>query len=329
MFQRLTLLFLSMFLGCFPSMVFAGDPLPSWNPEGAKEMIIEFVRDVTTAGKADFVPEQERIAVFDNDGTLWVEQPVYTQLAFVMDRVQALGAQHPEWQTQQPFRAALEKDFKTLAASGKKGLLELLMATHSGMTTDEFSSIAHTWLQQARHPRYNRAYTELIYQPMVELLAFLRANGFKTYIVSGGGVSFMRPFTEAAYGIPPEQVIGSSIRTRLEYRDGKPVLVRLPELFFIDDKEGKPVAIQHGIGRRPILAFGNSDGDLQMLQWSSAGPRKSLGLLIHHTDGEREYAYDRSGHVGRLDKALDQAAEQGWVVVDMAKDWKRVFTFDR
>lgn len=328
MSNRLSLCFFGCWLLFCPVLTMAGNPLPSWNQGEARDRILRFVQDVTTPGKKTFVPEPKRIAVFDNDGTLWVEKPLYTQLVFVMDRVEALAEQHPEWHDVQPFQAALEKDYTTLATLGEKGLFKLLMATHSGMTIEEFDAITRTWLQQARHPRFGRAYTELIYQPMVELLVYLRANAFKTYIVSGGGVSFMRPFTEAAYGIPPEQVIGSSIRTRFEYRGGKPVLVRQPELFFFDDKEGKPVAIEHGIGRRPILAFGNSDGDLQMLQWNSAGPGESLGLILHHTDGKREYAYDREGHVGRLNKALDQAGEQDWVVVDMAKDWNRVFLFD-
>jgi phosphoserine phosphatase len=303
----------------------AGDPLPSWHAGAAKTAIIAFVTDVTTEGGADFVPPEERIAVFDNDGTLWVEQPFYTQLAFALDRVKTLAPQHPEWRDRDPFRAALAGDIKTVAASGEKGLIELLMATHAGMTTDEFAAVVSEWLKTARHPRLGRPYTELVYQPMLELLAYLRANGFKTYIVSGGGVEFMRPWAEAVYGVPPEQVIGSSIKTVFEMRDGTPVLMRLPEIDFIDDKAGKPVAIHKFIGRRPIAAFGNSDGDLQMLQWVTAAAGRRFGLIVRHDDAEREYAYDRDSSVGRLDKALDAAPAAGWTVVSMKSDWKQVF----
>jgi phosphoserine phosphatase len=303
----------------------AGDPLPSWHAGAAKTAIIAFVTDVTTEGGADFVPPEERIAVFDNDGTLWVEQPFYTQLAFALDGVKTLAPQHPEWRDRDPFRAALAGDIKTVAASGEKGLIELLMATHAGMTTDEFAAVVSEWLKTARHPRLGRPYTELVYQPMLELLAYLRANGFKTYIVSGGGVEFMRPWAEAVYGVPPEQVIGSSIKTVFEMRDGTPVLMRLPEIDFIDDKAGKPVAIHKFIGRRPIAAFGNSDGDLQMLQWVTAAAGRRFGLIVRHDDAEREYAYDRDSSVGRLDKALDAAPAAGWTVVSMKSDWKQVF----
>ena len=286
---------------------------------------VNFVQRVTTAGGADFVPVAERIAVFDNDGTLWAEQPMYTQLAFAFDRVKALAPEHPEWKQKQPFKAVLEGDLKTVAAGGEHALLELIMATHAGMTTEAFARVATDWLATAKHPRFNRPYTELVYQPMLELLVYLRANGFKTYIVSGGGIEFMRPWTEKVYGIPPEQVIGSSIKTRFELRDGKPVLLRLPEINFIDDKAGKPVGIQMHIGRRPIAAFGNSDGDLQMLQWTTAGPGARFGLIVRHTDPDREYAYDRQSSIGRLDQALDEAGGQGWTLVDMKQDWRRVF----
>jgi hypothetical protein len=305
------------------------DPLPSWNDGAAKSSITGFVARVTTQGGADFVPPVQRIATFDNDGTLWIEQPMYVQFAFVLDRVRALAPQNPTWKTKQPFKAVLDGDMKALAASGEKGLVELMAATHAGMTVDEFEKIVTEWLATARHPRFKRPYTELVYQPMLELLAYLRANGFKTFIVSGGGIEFMRPWTEKIYGIPPEQVVGSSIKTRFEMRDGQPVLFRLPQINFIDDKTGKPVGINEHIGRRPIAAFGNSDGDLQMLQWTTmSGSGARLGLIVHHTDAEREYAYDRQSHVGKLDKALDAAAINKWTLADMKKDWKRVFAFE-
>jgi len=303
----------------------ADDPLPSWNAGAAKAAIVDFVTAVSTEGGPDYIAPAERIAVFDNDGTLWVEQPFYTQLAFALDRVKALAPQHPDWREREPFRAAIAGDIKALAASGEKGLLELVMATHAGMTTEEFAVIVTDWLKTARHPRFDRPYTELAYPPMLELLAYLRANGFKTYIVSGGGIEFMRPWTEAVYGVPPEQVIGSSIKTQFEIREGTPVLVRLPEIDFIDDKAGKPVGINAFIGRKPIAAFGNSDGDLQMLQWTTSGPGRRFGLIVRHDDAEREYAYDRDSHVGRLDKALDAAPAAGWTVVSMKRDWKQVF----
>jgi phosphoserine phosphatase len=301
------------------------DPLPSWNEGPAKQAITAFVSDVTDAAGPDFLPPARRIAVFDNDGTLWVEQPMYTQLAFVLDRVRALAPTHPEWKTEQPFKAALEGDMKTLGEAGMDGLMQLLMATHAGMTTDEFEMIAADWIGAARHPRFERAYTELVYQPMLELLTYLRASGFKTFIVSGGGADFMRPWAEGVYGIPPEQVIGSEIAQRFELREDVPVIVREPEVAFIDDKAGKPVGIQRHIGRRPILAFGNSDGDIQMLQWTTGAPGPRLGLILHHTDAEREYAYDRESHVGKLDKALELAPESDWVVVSMKDAWSNVF----
>ena len=301
------------------------DPLPSWNEGATRSAIVDFVQRVTDPASADFVPEPERIAVFDNDGTLWAEKPLYVQLVFAMDRVRDLAPEHPEWATQQPFAAVLNHDLEALHVAGEEGLLELVMATHAGMTTEEFTADVEAWLAEARHPTLDRPFTELAYQPMLELLAYLRDHGFKTYIVSGGGIEFMRPWTEGVYGIPPEQVIGSSIMTEFELHDGKPVIVRLPELDFIDDKAGKPVAINKFIGRRPIAAFGNSDGDLQMLQWTTAGQGARFGLIVHHTDAEREWAYDRDSSVGRLDKALVEAERGGWTVVDMKKDWRVVF----
>ncbi len=301
------------------------DPLPSWNDGPNKKAILDFVTSITTIGSAEFVPQEERIATFDNDGTLWSEQPMYFQLVFALDRVKALAAQHPEWRQKQPFKAALEGDLKTVFSSGEHGLIELIMGTHTGMTTEDFAQVVKDWLATAKHPRLNRPYTECVFQPMLELLAYLRANGFKTFIVSGGGIEFMRPWTENVYGIPPEQVIGSSVKTKFEMRDGKPVLVRLPELNFIDDKAGKPVGINQHIGRRPIAAFGNSDGDLQMLQWAAGGDGPNLIVYIHHTDAEREWAYDRESHIGRLDKGLDEANTKGWMVVDMKKDWKVIY----
>ncbi|WP_287304697.1 HAD family hydrolase [Mesorhizobium sp.] len=301
------------------------DPLPSWNDTAPKAAIVEFVEKVSTEGSPDFVTEPERIAVFDNDGTLWTEHPMYVQLAFALDRVKAEAPNHPEWATTQPFQAVLEGDMKTLAAAGEKGLLELIMATHAGMTTEEFQKIASEWIATARDPRFKKPYTELVYQPMLELLAYLRANGFKTFIVSGGGIELMRPWTEKVYGIPPEQVVGSSIKTQFEMKDGAPTLFRLPEVNFIDDKAGKPVAINDHIGRRPIAAFGNSDGDLEMLQWTTLADGPRFGLIVHHTDAEREYAYDRKSEFGHLDKALDAAAVNNWTVVDMKADWKQIF----
>jgi phosphoglycolate phosphatase-like HAD superfamily hydrolase len=309
------------------SAVAAGDqdPLFSWVEGTSKQSIIRFVRAVTDISSQDYVPPGERIATFDNDGTLWAEQPMYVQIVFALDRVKALAPKHPQWKTKQPFKAALEGDIKGVLAGGKRALLELMMATHANNTTEEFSQIVMDWLATARHPKTGRPYTEMVYQPMLELLDYLHANDFKTYITSGGGIEFIRPWAESVYGIPPEQVIGSSIKTEFKLRNGNPVLVRLPELNFIDDKAGKPVAINQHIGRRPIAAFGNSDGDLQMLQWTAAGDGKRLMLLVHHTDAEREWAYDRQSHIGRLDKAMDEAQAKGWVVVDMKKDWKVIY----
>jgi len=307
----------------------AQEPLPSWNDGPAKQAIVRFVADVTTADGPRFVPPAERIAVFDNDGTLWGEQPMYFQLAFALDRVKAMAPEHPEWWETQPFKGVLENDLESVLAGGERALLELVMASHAGNTTEEFSQIVADWVTTAKHPRTGRLYTDMVYQPMLELLAYLRDNGFKTYIVSGGGIEFMRPWTERVYGIPPEQVIGSSIKTQFEMRDATPVLVRLPEMNFLDDKAGKPVAINQHIGRRPRMAFGNSDGDLEMLQWTAAGPGARFCLYVHHTDAEREWAYDRESSIGRLDRGLDEAASRGWTVVDMKRDWKRVFPFER
>jgi len=308
---------------------FAADPLPSWNDGKAKQSIVAFVAKVTTEGSPDFVPPAERIATFDNDGTLWAEQPMYFQAFFVFDRIRALAPQHPEWKDKEPFASVLKGDVKGALAGGEHALLEMAMATHAGMTTEEFETIVRDWVSGARHPKTGRLYIEMVYQPMLELLAYLRANGFKTFIVSGGGIEFMRPWTEGVYGIPPEQVVGSSIKTKFELRDGKPVLVRLPELNFIDDKAGKPVGIHEHIGRRPIIAFGNSDGDLQMLQWTAAGGGARFMGLVHHTDANREWAYDRTSSIGQLDKALDEAKAKGWTVIDMKIDWKRIFPFEK
>lgn len=303
----------------------ADDPLPSWNDGATRFKILEFVRLTTTEGSPGFVPPPERIAVFDNDGTLWSEQPMYVQLAFALDRVRELAPQHPEWKTTQPFQAVLEGDIEALGSSGEKGAAELVMATHAGMTTAEFRAIVEKWLANARHPKYKRPYTECIYQPMVELLAYLRTSGFKTYIVSGGGVEFMRPWTEKTYGIPPEQVVGSSIDLKYELIGEQPVLARLPKVNFVDDGPGKPVGIERQIGRRPIAAFGNSDGDYEMLRWATSGPGARFGLIVHHTDAEREAAYDRHSHFGKLARGLDDAPKYGWTILDMKRDWKMVF----
>jgi phosphoglycolate phosphatase-like HAD superfamily hydrolase len=307
----------------------AADALPSWNEGKTKQAIVQFVKQVTTKGGPNFVPPAERIAVFDNDGTLWAEQPIYFQLAFVLDRVKALAPQHPEWMEKEPFKSALAGDLKGVAAGGEKGLLELVAATHADTTSAEFEKAVTEWLATAKHPRFNRPYTDLVYRPMLELLAYLRANGFKTYIVSGGGVEFMRAFSEKVYGVPPEQVVGSSIKTRYEVRDGRPVIARLAEIDFIDDKAGKPIGIHKFIGRRPLMAFGNSDGDFEMLEWTTAGPGLRFGLIVHHDDAVREWAYDRESHVGRLNRGLDEAPQRGWVIASMKSDWRRVFPFDK
>jgi hypothetical protein len=307
------------------------DPLPSWKDGETKAAIIEFVEDVTDEASEVFVPPEARIATFDNDGTLWVEHPIYTQLAFALDRVKAMAPQHPEWKTTQPFKAVLEGDMQALAASGMKGLVEIIAVTHAGMSTADFESIVTDWMATARHPKYDRPYTELVYQPMLELLDYLRANSFKTFIVSGGGIEFMRPWTEKVYGIPPEQVVGSSIETKWEMQDGTPVLMRLPEVDFVDDKAGKPVGINSHIGRRPVMAFGNSAGDREMLQWTDAGEGARLMGLVFHDDATREYVYGPAD--GQPDskfgtfpqELMDEARQKGWIVISMKNDWARIF----
>ena len=304
------------------------DPLPSWNEGAAKKAILVFVDAVTSDGGPQFVPAAERIAVFDNDGTLWAEQPIYFQLAFVMDRVKRLAPQHPEWQTHEPFQSVLRGDVKAALAGGEKSIAELVAATHTGITTDEFATVVREWIASAKHPRLRQPYDACAYRPMLELLQYLRANGFKAFIVSGSGVEFLRVFSERVYGIPPEQVVGSMGRTTYEVRAGQPVLVKQPEIDFVDDGPGKPVGIQKFIGRRPILAFGNSDGDLQMLQWTASGSGARFAGIVRHTDEAREWAYDRTSPVGKLDKALDDATAKKWTIVDMQKDWKKVFAFE-
>jgi len=306
----------------------ASEPLASWNDTASKQSIIAFVEKVAKEGSPDFVPVAERIAVFDNDGTLWAEQPMYFQFLFALDRVKALAPQHPEWKETEPFASLIKGDVKGALAGGEPAIVKILMTTHAGMTTEEFEKIVNDWITTARHPKTGRLYTEMVYQPMLELLVYLRTNGFKTFIVSGGGIEFMRAWAQKVYGIPPEQIVGSSIKTKFEMRDGRPVLVRLPELNFNDDKDGKPVGIQMHIGRRPLAAFGNSDGDLQMLEWTTAGSGARFALIVHHTDAEREWAYDRTSFIGRLDKAWDEARTKNWTVVDMKQDWKRVFPFE-
>lgn len=320
--KPLSLFPLALFLA-FPA--FAQDPLPSWNNTAPKKAIIAFVEKVTKEGSPDFVPVPERIATFDNDGTLWAEQPDYVQALFVFDRIKVLAAKHPAWKTQEPFSSVLKDDRKALAAMGEKGLIELLEATHTGMTVSEFEKTVTDWMATAKNPKTGRLNTEMVYQPMLELLAYLRANGFKTFIVSGGGVEFMRPWTEKTYGIPPEQVIGSSGVVKYEIIDGKPALMKEPKLEFIDDGPGKPVGINRFIGRRPVMAFGNSDGDFQMLQWTTAGNGARFGLYVHHDDAAREWAYDRHSRVGKLDKGLDAAPKEGWIVVSMKDDWAAIF----
>jgi phosphoglycolate phosphatase-like HAD superfamily hydrolase len=305
------------------------DRLPSWNVGPAKKAILDFVARTTTAGAPDFVPVPQRIAVFDNDGTLWAEQPIYFQFAFAIDRVKALAPQHPEWKEREPFKSVIAGDMAGLAATGEKGLLEIMAATHAGMTVEEFTRTVEQWIATARHPRFDRPYTDLVYQPMLELMALLRASQFKTFIVSGGGIEFMRPWTEKIYGIPPEQVVGSSGVVKFELRDGKPVLVKEAKVEFVDDGPGKPVGINRFIGRQPVFAFGNSDGDQQMLEYTAGGPGVRFMGLVHHTDAAREFAYDRQSHIGKLDKALDEAIRRKWVVVDMKADWNAIFPFEK
>lgn len=320
------LIILVCIIFCFTTATFANDdPLPSWNEGESKEAIFSFVNKITNKNTSSYIQPAERIAVFDNDGTLWAEQPMYVQLVFAIDRVKQLAPEHPEWKNKYPFDAALEGDINKLLKNGNRSLMALIMASHAGTTTDEFSTIVKNWLSSAKHPKTGRSYTDMVYLPMLELLTYLRSNDFHTYIVSGGGVEFMRPWTEKVYGIPPEQVIGSSIKTKFIMKNGEPVLMRLPEINFIDDKEGKPIGIHQHIGRRPIAAFGNSDGDLQMLQWTMSGEGKHFAMIVHHNDAKREWAYDRKSHIGHLDKALDEAKSKGWTIVDMKTDWKQIY----
>lgn len=302
------------------------DPLPSWNDGATKTGIVDFVTKATTEGP-DYIPVEDRIATFDNDGNLWAEQPAYFQLFFAMDRIKDLVSEHPEWKTTQPYQSVLENDMKTLMSYGEHGLIEIVMATHAGNTVGEFELIVKDWLATAKHPRFDRPYTDLVYQPMLELINYMKSNDFKTFIVSGGGIEFMRPWVEGVYGIPKDQVIGSSIKTKYDYNDGNPVIRRLPELNFIDDKEGKPEGINQYIGKKPVFASGNSDGDLQMMRWADSNSYPSFQLYLHHTDADREWAYDRDSSIGRLDKGLDEAVEKGWTVIDMKNDWKTVFPF--
>ena len=311
------------------SSVRAGDSLPSWQDTAPKKAIVAFVEKVIRPGSPDFVPVAERIATFDNDGTLWAEQPVYFQICFAFDRIKALAPQHPEWTTNEPFASVLKGDLKSALAGGDQAQLEMTIATQSGLTTEEYEKSVMDWIATARHPQTGRLYAGMVYQPMLELLAYLRANGFKTFIVSGGGIDFMRPWSENVYGIPPEQVVGSSLKAKFELRNGKPVLVSLPEIDLINDNVGKPVGIQSHIGRRPIASFGNSDGDLQMMQWTAAGSGPRFCLFVHHTDAEREWAYDRKSADGRFDKALDEANAKGWTVVSMKDDWKTIYLGDK
>ncbi|MEO1614667.1 MAG: HAD family hydrolase [Planctomycetota bacterium] len=303
----------------------AVDPLPSWNEGATKKAIISFVTKVTDKSSEDFVPPRKRIATFDNDGTLWSEQPIYFQLAFAFARVKELASDHPEWQTTEPFASILKGDMKKALAGGESAIAAIIGATHAGMTTDEFDSIVRKWARTARHPKTGRLYTEMVYQPMLELLDYLRKSGFKTFIVSGGGIDFMRPWAGRVYGIPPWQVVGSIVKTKFEIRGETPVVVRLAEIGFIDDKEGKPVGIQQHIGERPIFAAGNSDGDFQMLQWTTAGEGPRFGMIVHHTDEQREWAYDRTSPIGKLVRGLDEGRKLGWTIVDMKGDWKRVY----
>jgi len=303
------------------------DPLPSWNDGDVKSSIINYVEAVTNESSPDFIPVPDRIATFDNDGTLWSEQPAYFQLFFTIDRIKAMASQHPEWKTEQPYKAILDNDMNELAKQGEHAIVKLVLTTHAPSTTDEFESIVKEWIATAKHPRFNRPYTDLVYKPMLELLNYLRENDFKTFIVSGGGIDFMRPWVEEVYGIPRDQVVGSSIKTELVFDDGNPVIMRLAELDFIDDKAGKPIGIYKFIGRKPVFAAGNSDGDLQMMQYTASNKLKNFLLYVHHTDSVREWAYDRDSHIGRLDKGLDEAKAKGWTVVDMKSDWQVIYPF--
>ncbi len=324
LFLKTCSLFVLVTTMAFAAQSQAKDALPSWNDAAAKKSIVSFVDKTTNKDSVDFVPTAERIAVFDNDGTLWSEQPMYFQAIFIFDRIKELAPQHPEWISKEPFASVLKGDLQAALAGGEHAVVEMAMATHAGMTVEEFEKSVTHWVSTAKHPTTGRLYTEMVFQPMLEVLAYLRANGYKTFIVSGGGIDFMRPWAERVYGIPPEQVVGSSIKAKYEVRDGKPVLIKVPELNFIDDKEGKPVGIHQHIGRRPIIAFGNSDGDFQMLEWTTAGNGPRLGLIVHHDDADREWAYDRESHIGKLERGLDEGPERGWVIISMKDDWRRV-----
>ena len=304
------------------------DPLPSWNEVTSKSNIITYVSDVTNPKSENFIPIKDRIATFDNDGNLWSEQPAYFQLFFVIDKIKSMADAHPEWKTEQPYKAVLDNDMAELGKQGQRGLLQLVMTTHAGNTTEEFKSEVQQWVKTAKHPTKNVTYDKLVYQPMLELLQYLRDNDFKTYVVSGGGVDFMRAFVTEIYGIPEEQIIGSRIKTEFDYNNGNPVIRRLAGLDFIDDKDGKPLNIQKIIGKKPVFSSGNSDGDLQMMQWAASNKYKSFMLYVHHTDSVREWAYDRESHIGRLDKGLDQAQKEGWTVIDMKNDWKVIYPFE-
>ena len=323
--MKLTRIFALLVLFSSGYGVRAQDPLPSWNDTTPKKAIVEFVKKVTAPGTPDFVPVPERIATFDNDGTLWIEQPMYVQVVFAFDRVRLAAARHPEWQTNEPFASILNGDFRKALSDGEKGIDKIMAGVDAHLTVDAYSGIVSNWLATTRHPRFDRPYTDLVYQPMLELLAYLRANGFQTFIVSGGGAAFMRVFADKSYGIPPQQIVGSTIKASFEFRDGKPVVVRGTNVDFIDDGPGKPVGIARFIGRPPVMAFGNSDGDLEMLQYTTGSPGPRFGLIVHHTDAVREYAYDRNSPVGRLDKAVDAAPANGWIVVSMKDDWKTIF----
>jgi hypothetical protein len=324
-----SLFILASLMACDPvkenTSVESANPLPSWNEGPARQTILEFVTTAVDSTQETFIPVNKRIAVFDNDGTLWSEQPMYFQMMFALDRVNALAPEHPEWKEQKAFRAAIQHDMNSLIASGPEGLAAIMMATHTGMTSREFNNIVSGWIDTAQHPQKEMLYREMVFQPMLELMNYLRANGFQTWIISGGGTEFMRPWTEEVYGIPPQQVVGSSIRLAFEMTDTGPVIMRLPEMDFLNDKEGKPLGIEKFIGRKPVAAFGNSDGDLQMLQWTEASGPGRLMAYIHHTDDLREWAYDRESNIGKLDKGLDEALARGWLVVDMKKDWKLIY----
>lgn len=323
--QKSYIVLLAILFSLQMSSALASELLPSWNDGGVKDSIIDYVDQITNKRSKTYIVPPDRIAVFDNDGCLWSEKPLYFQFYFAVDRIKEMAPDHPEWKTKEPFSSLLKGDYESALAGGNDAILEIVMASHGGMTTDEFDEIVADWLENARHPETGKKYTAMIFQPMVELLEYLRANEFKTFIVSGGGIDFLRVWAEEAYGIPPEQIVGSSVKTKFKIQDGKPMIVRLPELSFINDKGGKPVGIHNYIGKHPVFAFGNSDGDLQMLQWTDVNDKKTFKGLVHHTDSVREWAYDRKSHVGKLDKALDEAENKGWTVVDMAKDWKVVY----